>query len=198
MANPFLNDDKGNTYQLSCNAQGNLLATFVSAGLGQPLYMAESSPSTVVYEVRITGTGQLSLFLAPNQTGPAKIELSTGTPSGFFILRVFSGVLQLSPDPAFLQVIVVGQLLVGDGAYPPPLQPGGIGTPVTSPIQTDGEKLGLWTGGCGHWWNHFDLRSVQINGVTSCLVVCPICLYVLRIIQPYSAIHSDQNAIIFA
>lgn len=200
MANPYLNDDAGNYWQLACTAQGQLSANFISPGVEFPLYLLETNaPSSVIYELKITAGGFLSLFLAPVSVKqvPTRVELSSGGPVLFF-LRVFNGNIQLSVDPASQVVIVVGQLLPGDGAYPTPLQPGGIGTPVTMPTQTDGEKSGLWVAGCQHWFNHWDVHSAQIGGVQTALVCCPLCLYVQRLVSPYAAIHQDQNMIIFA
>lgn len=139
------------------------------------------------------------MFRAPaNAQGSTELLLDSTDPTIFFFLQVFNGMLQVATDLPFANPIIVGQLLIGDGAYPIPLQPGGPGTPITSPLQTDGEKLGLWVAGCQHWFNHWDVHSSQIGGVQTALICCPICLYVQRLISPYSAIHTDQNMIIFA
>lgn len=200
MANPLLNDDQGNTWQLSATVDGKVQATLVANVLGTPLLIREADRSAVIYELRIVNGGFLAVFLAssPNLIQPI-LPLSTSDPAVTIYLRVFHGFVQTSGDATFSAVIVLGQLLPGDGAYPTPLQPGGIGSIVTMPAQTDGEKLGLWSFGCSHWFNHIEVRSAEIGGVTSALLVCPICLYVQRIIQPYSdAISGDANAIIFA
>ena len=108
--------------------------------------------------------------------------------------------------PAWVEEIIaffspdfqVGELYTPSGSYPVPSQPGGINTPVTMPVQTDGEKIGLWVAGCQHWFNHWNVYSAAVGGVTSALICCPVCGYIQRIITPYSAIHSDANMILFA
>jgi len=90
----------------------------------------------------------------------------------------------------------VGQLYRNDGTTPQALQPGGIGTPVTMPAQTDGEKLGLWVFGCGHFFINIDVFSVSIGGVPSALLCCPVCLYIQRIVTPFTDIYNDANFIL--
>jgi len=113
---------------------------------------------------------------------------------------------------------VTGQL-TSHGPYPVFSQPGGIGTP-TFPQQQSGEQgpvpsgngflqpwtagipneLGtsLWVAGCGHWFNHWDVKSVASCAIQAGLMCCPLCGYIQRIIVPYSAIHSESNFILIA
>lgn len=91
----------------------------------------------------------------------------------------------------------VGQLWPLGDDYPTPVQPGGPGTVVTSPPQDIGEKIGMWTTGCGHFFNNWAIYKVAVGGVPSALVCCPLCGYISRIITPYDLINTDANAIIF-
>lgn len=199
MAAVFLNDDAGNTWQLSVNNQSQVVATLVAHTPGAPLIIREWDSAVTNYELRITGGGFLSVFLSSNtqHIGPT-IFLQSFDLTVSLYLRVFHGIVQTSGDATFAKVIQVGQLLPGDGCYPTPLQPGGPGTPVTMPSQTEGEMIGLWVAGCTHWFNHWSVYSAEIGGQPTALICCPICLYIQRIVIPYSAIHTDQNAIIFA
>jgi hypothetical protein len=98
------------------------------------------------------------------------------------------------PDPTVGSIFPAG----ADDPYPVPIQPGGPGNPVTMPAQTQGEMVGLWVAGCGHWFNNYDLRFIAIAGIPSVCVCCPVCLYIQRIITPVSALYTDANMIVFA
>lgn len=204
MGKPLINNTDGSYYALSGTANiGQLQASFVARGQANPgLFLQEVGNPTTVYEVKIFNGGMIGTFLAPGKTGSAHIWLDTADPTKFLFLAVKNGRLVSDLDQPFLPTLVVGQLYPGDGTRPTPKQPGGPGTPVTFPTITQGESLGNWTAGCSHWFQNWELVSAQIGGVTSCLVVCPLCGYVQRIIQPYSAANpekaDDLNSIIFA
>jgi hypothetical protein len=96
---------------------------------------------------------------------------------------------------------VVGQIYNVDliGIYPSAVQPGGIGTPVTMPAQSLGEKNGKFFPGCGHSIMSWEILSHPVGGIRSAIICCPLCRYVQRIITPYEAIHDTvQNPYIFA
>jgi len=77
-------------------------------------------------------------------------------------------------------------------------QPGGIGTPVF-PAQTTGELVGLFMAGCGHSFNSWIIEESQAcNGDTVAVVMCPLCRYCQRIIDPFSDLYSLANEIVFA
>ncbi len=59
--------------------------------------------------------------------------------------------------------IVVGDLLP-EPYQPPPYQPGGPGTPVLDPQQKVDEKTGMFTAGCGHWFNNYNIQQATIGG----------------------------------
>lgn len=193
----IVNDDKGNTWQLSALTTGQLTAT--PTGNRGPIVptLFGDSLGTPVYELKIINDGQLAAFLRVGIPDAISLNLLTEQPGVFAALSIFAGIPRITLQN-FNDAIVVGQIIVRDGSYPAPVQPGGIGTPVTSPVQTDGEKLGLWVAGCQHWFNHWDVHTCALSGVQSALICCPLCSYVQRIITPYSDIHTDANMIIFA
>ena len=81
---------------------------------------------------------------------------------------------------------VVGELRPGRDFGAVCEQAGGIGTPVTAPVQTVDEKNGQFTAGCGHWFNSWLLRQAAVAGVASALISCPLCGYIQRIVTPAS------------
>jgi hypothetical protein len=204
MGKPYINRADGTFYQLSATSAGQLQASFVGVGQCTPLLMQERSSPATTYELKITLGGQIGTFLQPGVqgVGAAHVWLDTEDPTQFKFLQIVGGRLVSVTDQPFLPTIVLGQLYRNDGTTPQAQQPGGPGTPVTMPLETQGEMIGMWMAGCGHFFNVFSVYSAQIQGVTSALVCCPMCLYVQRIIQPYSAIHpvmaGGLNDIIFA
>jgi len=200
MAKPLINDTHGNTWRVSADIAGTLLATFVASQSTIPLYMCERSAPETVYEVKILPNGLIGTFLVSNAKthGASEVWLDTPDPTIFYFLQIKGGILQVQINQPFGTPLVAGQLYQNDGTTPIALQPGGIGTPVTMPVQTQGENLGLWVAGCGHWFTNWDIFSAQISGQTSALICCPVCYYIQRVITPYSLIHTDANMIIFA
>lgn len=63
----------------------------------------------------------------------------------------------------------------------PILQPGGVGTPVTQPVQTIGEHNGQYVFGCGHSVNHAEyFQYADAQGTRWSGVRCPLCFYVVQ------------------
>lgn len=108
---------------------------------------------------------------------------------------------------------VIGQLL--PEAYQPfPKQPGGIGTPVTDPTQRVDERTGMFTAGCQHWFNNYNMQQVAIGagvatttygsqtygkdfygerrtpGSAQKLACCPMCGYIQQIL-PVAKFDAD-------
>lgn len=82
-------------------------------------------------------------------------------------------------------------------------QPGGPGTTVFPqqqinvpfaaypvPGQVWMENSGLWNSPCGHWFNapRIQMDHDDMLGQSAALVLCPLCSYIIRIIEPFSAI----------
>jgi len=57
---------------------------------------------------------------------------------------------------------VVGQL-IPEPYQPTPKQPGGPGTPVTDPTQKVDEKTGMFSPGCGHSINSYDIKQLSVD-----------------------------------
>lgn len=82
-------------------------------------------------------------------------------------------------------------------------QPGGSGT-VVYPQQPFGERVALFTAGCGHWFNHWDVHKNIFNPpstvigytIESAFLCCPLCSYIQQIIYPYADIYSLSNYIL--
>jgi hypothetical protein len=147
------------------------------------------------------------------------------TPGGYLLyLTVDSDGLLITYNTQTQAInYVEGELLQPpEEGYPAFTQPGGIGTP-TFPAQPSGEdgpvpdpahpgsflqpwtagipdELGqaMWVSGCGHWFNHWEVKEIASCGVQVGLMCCPLCGFIQRIISPYSAIQSDANYILVA
>lgn len=80
-------------------------------------------------------------------------------------------------------------------------QPGGPGTEVL-PQQAPGEQIALFSFGCGHWFNNMEVvqESDGMGGEVAYLI-CPLCSYIQRAIDPASDIYefgNEPNAILIA
>jgi hypothetical protein len=75
-------------------------------------------------------------------------------------------------------------------------QPGGPGTMVF-PQEQPGERVGLWSLGCGHWTNHGEVVQ-ESNGAGGqvAYVLCPLCSYIDKLYNPASLL--DDMRIIVA
>jgi hypothetical protein len=66
-----------------------------------------------------------------------------------------------------------------------------IGTPFTNypvPGQIFSENAGaLWVSGCGHWFDCVRLQQDYdaTTGSSCCCVLCPICSYIINLIEPF-------------
>jgi len=92
-------------------------------------------------------------------------------------------------------------------------QPGGKGTQVF-PAQADGQPFSaypvpgqifveageaLWRAGCGHGFDAFRIQQdYDPTTKSSCaLILCPICSYLINVIEPYELVYSvTQHPII--
>lgn len=201
MGKPLINDNAGGSWQLSANPNGSISLVFNVAAPVSPLLIAEyRSPNAApaaIYELKFVPGMGLALFFSSGTDVPQGISIDTSTNPNVFLLQVVQGNLQLLVANLGAD-LAVGQLMPNDGSYPIAVQGGGLGTPVTNILQTQGEMLGLWVAGCGHWFNNYDVRFAEVGGVPSALVCCPLCLFIQRIISPASEVYSEANAIIFA
>lgn len=75
------------------------------------------------------------------------------------------------------------------------------------PQQMLGEQVALFVSGCGHWFNHWDVRDNDFNPPSfdvnfterSAFMCCPLCSYIQRIVTPYDEIYdSISNYILLA
>ena len=79
---------------------------------------------------------------------------------------------------------------VPGGTVYPQQNDGPFGYPVAG-INMQEQGSGLWTGGCGHWYDCATIWK-DVNDFTNtnvAIIGCPLCSYVFKIIEPYSAIE---------
>lgn len=108
----------------------------------------------------------------------------------------------------------VGMLYEVNRPYPKAQQPNGIGTPVTMPTQppviyTDppyvgstnptcyDERATMFTAGCGHCFQLWELIQVGIQGVPMMLVACPLCGFIQSILTIEQALSVYLNPQIY-
>jgi hypothetical protein len=139
--------------------------------------------------------------LAP--TGPVTMTAPGNNDS--YALQIKNGILQVMNVATGVADPVVGELYNEDmcgeqGWLPEYTQPGGIGTP-TYPAQSTGspsiidgvpqeQGTGMFTAGCGHWFNSFDVITGTYQGGTAAFVRCPLCGYLQEIINPSSLLYT--------
>lgn len=81
-----------------------------------------------------------------------------------------------------------GELLRTNDAYPPAVQPAGPGTPVTDPVQQDGEKTSIRILPCSHAVTRYDVKQERaavdedpaMAGQIVKRLCCPACGYIVR------------------
>ncbi len=78
--------------------------------------------------------------------------------------------------------------------YPVFTQPGGPGT-QTFPAQPIGERMGLFSASCQHWFNAWRVQFTSYKDDMGAihriaLVQCPLCSFLQQIIEPADAIYS--------
>lgn len=99
--------------------------------------------------------------------------------------------------------LFVGTLYIPDYHGVAWSQPGGPGTQVLPQQQINtpfsnypvvgqvwAENSGLWNSPCGHWFNCPLIMMAHDDMLESsaALVLCPLCSYLIRIIEPFNAI----------
>lgn len=110
----------------------------------------------------------------------------------------------------FVETFQIGELYPHAEGYPQFAQPGGIGTQTFPQQQNGGTGMvwingvpneigqGMWTAGCGHWFNSWEIISVTGCCSPVALICCPLCRFIQQIITPYIAIQDPvSNPIIF-
>lgn len=108
----------------------------------------------------------------------------------------------------------VGMLYEINRPYPPAQQPNGPGTPVTDPTQPPviytnppyvantnptawNERATMFSAGCNHCFQTWELIQVGINGVPMMLVCCPLCGFIQTIMTIEQALSVYENPQIY-
>ena len=161
-----------------------------------------------LYELSALSSGMLSLTVKASDGGgfPDRISFLPGDGTRWWVYVNTAGLLFSQNLGNSGSSVVVGQLHSQTSGYPPSQQQGGVGTPVTDPIQHIGptsnikpdllfpinEFTGRFRPGCGHSINSYEVLRELVSGCdASALIVCPICKYIQNIITPYDLIHTS-------
>lgn len=205
----LINDTAGQSWSLSAEVNGEIAINFNSNAPVAPLLIADYAGPSTIYELKyVVGSG-LGLFLSSGTNVPLQLALDTPSASSKFLLQVVQGILVVVAG-GLSAPVVIGQLYTGPGQYgdgshpyPTPVQPGGIGTPVTSPAQAQGlvgpnkpdslfpfnEITGRYRAGCGHSFNSYEIIKIFQCNTQVALVVCPLCRFIQNIYNPYSLVE---------
>lgn len=187
----ILQDANSQKWLLGVTDAGELTTTAVGSGTVSAPVLIDVL-ATVAFVLGVDTGGLLTLDVA-SASGVGCVDLVSPNGTAYDLMVTALGELVLYYGTSALEV---GQLYPQNGAYPRQAQPGGIGTPVTSPVQSINEKTGRYASGCGHFFNNWDVRKAAICQSAVALICCPICLYIQTIIRPYSAIHTPPYALI--
>lgn len=200
VANFVLQDANRVLWQTSVDPYGNLIQTQVARGPVSVIVLEALDRS--LWRLVVSTAGVLSPvpYTVLGARGASWVLLTTGDQVFQYRLSVLIPpnsvprlVTQL--DPSWPAGTPRGELLQPNDAYPPFLQPGGPGT-ATFPQQPIGEKLGMWTASCGHFFNHWMVLNRAYLGVFSAYICCPICNFVQRTVTPQELIYTDAFFII--
>jgi hypothetical protein len=200
--NFVLQDENQQRWQVSVDQYGNLMETQVAQGPVSLIVLQAVNQSN--WQLVVSTAGAVSPVAYPDRRARGAGWVIVTTPDQVFQYRLAvlippSGIPQLTTtlDPSWSAGTPRGALLQTNDAYPPFLQPGGIGT-ATFPQQQIGEKLGMWVASCGHFFNSWRVISQAFLGIYSAYISCPVCGFVQRIVTPQSLIHTDAFFIIIA
>lgn len=200
MANFILPDANGVLWQTSVDAFGNLIQIQVARGPVSVIVLEALNRSLWQLTVSVIGVLSPVPFTVPGAKGASHVLLTTNDHVFQYQLSVLippSNIPQLATtlDPSWPAGTGQGELLEPNDAYPLFLQPAGPGT-ATYPQQPIGEKLGMFTASCGHFFNNWMVLNRAYLGIFSAYICCPICGFVQRILTPQNLIYTDAFYII--
>ena len=200
MANFILQDTNGSYWQTSVDFAGNLIETEVSSGPVSLIVLQALNQSLWQLVVSVFGVISPVAYNLAGATGASHVLILTADQAYQYQLSVSippdnGPQLQTLLDPSWEAGTPKGALLQPNDAYPPFQQPGGTGA-ATFPQQQIGEKLGMFTAGCGHFFNNWMVLNRAFLGQFSAYICCPICGYVQNIVTPQSLIYTDAFYII--
>jgi hypothetical protein len=188
-------------YWLMQISEAGYLQTMPSSG-GVPATIVLAAPSGASsWLLGITTGGFLTTKKVVLPGAPAFAMASSCCDFGFQVRVTDDGLLTTTQLAQWDSGLIAGALYPQNAAYPTPWQPMGVGTPVANIQQAINREIGFpgfvefmneFTGrffpGCGHSIMMWDLKEQSVCGVQSCLVCCPVCLYIQQVIMPYSLI----------
>lgn len=201
-------DNSGTPWLVTVDGSGVIQQPIVAPPGSYSFTFALKDANGVAWILGIDGNGNLVTNRIATQYTFVYILMAAPDGTGLFAMYVdINGVPQTTPqaevDP------VPGTIFNPHKFIPPFTQPDGPNTP-TYPQQQSGAELvpyqgvpfeignAMFTSGCGHWFNSWEVRSATVNGITAALMCCPLCGYLQRIIVPYNFIHDYSNFILFA
>jgi hypothetical protein len=197
-----MSDSGGNQWLLGV-ADDGALTTTATSGMSVSIPILADVAYQFSWTLGVTTLGQLTT----TQGGIALLSQNTnlllGSPNNFYYYMAIAvgGIPQttFTNIPA-LTPIVVGELFNGDllAMYPKASQPGGIGTPVTDPVQTVTEQNGRFRPGCGHSIMSYDCIMSSVNCTPTMVIRCPVCGYVQRLMAPADFYNNTTNPILQA
>ncbi len=197
----FLIDELGGFWNLSVTNGGLVVITLTVTPATPPVPFISLQDSTIAqtWQITVRSIGTLVLTGTP-VLPPPPLFLGITSPNGsLYRLRIFNGALQTVLQPPSIQPVpIVGTIFQPAVSYLSPFtQPGGPGT-ATFPQQDPGQMIGLFVAGCGHFFNSWIIFSATVNCDQVAAMLCPVCGYCQRLIDPYSDIHSFQHEILLA
>ena len=199
MASIILQDPDSNLWQVQIvvvagpPAYPEFQSTPIAAGVVNVIVLV--APGGNHYQLAVDLSGNLTAIrtLAPGING--YVLGSSDCSTGWLITVIPDGNIDLNQITPWNSGPQVGTLFPVDFTAAVYTQPGGPGTTVY-PQQAQGEMMGLFNAGCGHFFNSWLVQCAAVCGVPSAIVGCPLCGYVVQIITPFSLIYTYEYAYI--
>lgn len=196
-----LEDEDGGIWAVSVNSEGLLVTTGASGPASSPVFRDANGLGTK-FRLGVNTAGLLTVDSVAASVEPSVNFLRLWDPDGNQHMVCIDSDMNLMTTtncmPPFGPTYAVGSLLPQGGGYAACVQPGGAGTPVTDPVQTQGEQTGMFHSGCGHSITSWRVQIFADGGCPTAFVTCPICSWLARKITPASDLYNQANSILFA
>jgi hypothetical protein len=170
VASIYLQDSDGLLWQLQIVVTGGTPAWQSTQVAGQyPQTIILEADASHVFQLTVDTSGTIGTAPSQDQGQTSYMLGASDCTTGWLITVDDSGAILLTQVIPWNPGPVVGQLFPTDDTNGPWSQPGGIGTKVF-PEQQIGEKIGLFTAFCEHWFNSWLIQQTSVCGVPSAIV----------------------------
>jgi hypothetical protein len=191
----FLEDAAENVWQIGADARGRITLTASPGSTpALPFIFLEDQVTRRLWQLVALASGQLQATVSSAKVRGSKQVPIEDVNGQTWIIVINNSNLQTIrvQERTDIQVPEQGVIYNPPDYLPPYTQPNGPNT-ETFPSMATGELIALFALGCSHFVNNLYVTSGTANCQTACLILCPRCSFLQRIIVPYSAVFDSNN-----